>query len=140
MTCLPARRDPFAAYPQAYGDLSGPPVLPGRGVPGDGDAVLSPACSPEPPRGWRVEAACRELPTELFFPIGHGPRAQAQAGLAKEVCGGCAVRDECLCYALGANARYGIFGGLDEEERRDVRRRLNGGGFAIEDDDLEESA
>jgi len=92
------------------------------------------------PRRWRSQAACRHLPTDLFFPVGHGPRAQAQTGLAKQVCSSCAVQEECLCYALMANARYGVFGGLDEEERRDLRRRLDRSGFAARADDLEESA
>jgi WhiB family transcriptional regulator, redox-sensing transcriptional regulator len=73
---------------------------------------------------WRLEAACQHLPTELFFPIGHGPRAEAQTKLAKSICDTCSVRAECLEYALGANAQYGVFGGLAEEERREVRRRV----------------
>jgi WhiB family redox-sensing transcriptional regulator len=77
--------------------------------------------------GWQLDAACRQLPTELFFPVGHGPRAQAQTRLAKEVCRSCAVRNECLDYALAANLRYGVFGGLAEDERREVRRRQRRG-------------
>ncbi len=73
---------------------------------------------------WRLEAACQQLPTELFFPIGHGPRAEAQTKLAKSICSTCPVRAECLEYALGANAQYGVFGGMAEEERREVRRHL----------------
>lgn len=88
---------------------------------------------------WQAEAACRNLPTELFFPIGHGPRAEAQTILAKEICNACAVREECLAYALAANARYGVFGGLAEDERREVRRRL-ANGYGLEDSELEESA
>ena len=104
---------------------------------------------PDQSRSWRREAACRDLPTDLFFPVGHGLRAQAQAGLAKQVCAECAVRDECLEYALAANSRYGVFGGLDEDERRQLRRRPGGGlGMApgglevdaIGDEDLERSA
>ena len=90
-------------------------------------------------RTWRLEAACRELPTELFFPIGHGPRAQAQTKVAKEICRDCAVRAQCLAYALATNARYGVFGGLAEEERRDVRRQ-EGVSFGRAGADLEESA
>jgi WhiB family redox-sensing transcriptional regulator len=101
-----------------------------------------PGTGPKPDqatRGWRLEAACRELPTELFFPIGHGPRAQAQTKVAKEICRDCAVRAQCLAYALATNARYGVFGGLAEEERRDVRRQ-EGVTFSAAGADLEESA
>jgi WhiB family transcriptional regulator, redox-sensing transcriptional regulator len=88
---------------------------------------------------WRVEAACKYLPTELFFPIGHGPRAQAQANVAKAVCGACSVRSQCLDYALNANAQYGVFGGMSEEERREVRRRV-GHRYDLAAGGLEESA
>ena len=73
---------------------------------------------------WRVDAACKYLPTELFFPIGHGPRAQDQTSVAKAVCNACSVRAQCLDYAMAANAQYGVFGGLSEEERREARRRI----------------
>lgn len=63
------------------------------------------------------------MPTDLFFPIGHGPSAEAQVRRAKEVCRTCQVRDSCLGFALDANMQYGVFGGLSEDERRDLRRR-----------------
>lgn len=79
---------------------------------------------PQPRLSWQADAACRQLPTELFFPVGHGPKAQAQAGLAKGVCHACVVKAECLDYAMAANMPYGVFGGLAENERRELRRRL----------------
>jgi WhiB family transcriptional regulator, redox-sensing transcriptional regulator len=88
---------------------------------------------------WRVEAACKYLPTELFFPIGHGPRAQAQTTVAKAVCNACSVKAQCLDYALAANAQYGVFGGLSEEERREARRRL-GHRYGLAEGGLEASA
>jgi len=88
---------------------------------------------------WRLEAACQHLPTELFFPIGHGPRAEAQTKLAKSICNTCSVRAQCLEYALGANAQYGVFGGLAEEERREVRRHI-ARRFELVERSLEESA
>jgi WhiB family transcriptional regulator, redox-sensing transcriptional regulator len=88
---------------------------------------------------WRLEAACKHLPTELFFPIGHGPRAQAQTTLAKSICNTCVVRAQCLEYALGANAQYGVFGGMAEEERREVRRHV-ARRFDLSAGGLEESA
>jgi WhiB family transcriptional regulator, redox-sensing transcriptional regulator len=88
---------------------------------------------------WRLEAACQHLPTELFFPIGHGPRAEAQTKLAKSICNTCSVRAQCLEYALGANAQYGVFGGLAEEERREVRRHV-ARRYELAQGGLEESA
>ncbi|MGH9104927.1 MAG: WhiB family transcriptional regulator [Acidimicrobiales bacterium] len=105
---------PFQPYPSSRarpGARAVPPRWAGGYAPLDGA-----------PR-WRSEAACRQLPTELFFPVGHGPRAQAQTDLAKGICKSCAVQAECLDYALATNAHYGVFGGLAEDERRAVRRQ-----------------
>ena len=67
---------------------------------------------------WRQASLCiRESPDD-FFPIGHGPAAKRQAERAKRVCAVCPVRDQCLSWALGNDIRHGVFGGLDEEERR----------------------
>lgn len=40
----------------------------------------------------------------------------------KRVCDGCPVRVECLDYALTANEREGVWGGLTPRERAKVRR------------------
>lgn len=68
---------------------------------------------------WMREAACRDMPSELFFPLsGH----HEQVAVAKEVCAGCAVREECLAFALAHNEHHGIWGGVTERERRGLRR------------------
>lgn len=41
--------------------------------------------------------------------------------LAKSLCAGCPVREECL--AAGMSERYGVWGGTTPEERRALRRR-----------------
>ena len=71
---------------------------------------------------WRNDAACRSLDPELFFPIGHGPAAQAQVVAAKSVCARCPVARECLSWALETGQDAGVWGGLTEEERRQLRR------------------
>ncbi|GLY64695.1 WhiB family transcriptional regulator [Amycolatopsis taiwanensis] len=74
---------------------------------------------------WRHRAACREEDPELFFPVSElGPGAR-QVAQAKSVCARCPVRAECLEYALENGLDHGIFGGLTEEERRQVRSRQN---------------
>lgn len=45
---------------------------------------------------------------------------------AKEVCGECPVKVDCLDYALETNQDSGIWGGTSEEERRTLRRRIAG--------------
>ncbi len=75
-------------------------------------------------QGWRHQAACRDLDTNLFFPDGEGAGVAAQVAEAKAVCARCPVREDCLDFALASDQSYGIFGGLTETERRSLRRRL----------------
>jgi WhiB family redox-sensing transcriptional regulator len=42
--------------------------------------------------------------------------------MAKRICSGCTVRDECLHAALDRHESYGIWGGLNEFERRSLAR------------------
>jgi WhiB family redox-sensing transcriptional regulator len=55
---------------------------------------------------------------ETFFPVGHSGAAQDEAQQAKRVCGRCSVLVECRDYALTTRQPFGVWGGLDEEERR----------------------
>jgi WhiB family redox-sensing transcriptional regulator len=71
---------------------------------------------------WRDWAACTAEDPELFFPVGSGRPYGEQAAEAKRVCHRCPVIDECLEWAL-AVGEEGIWGGLDDEERRRLRRR-----------------
>ena len=72
---------------------------------------------------WRDQALCRDTDPELFFPVGTTGYALVQIDRAKQVCGECPVRAECLDFALDTNQDSGIWGGLTEEERRVIRRR-----------------
>ncbi|MCW2900007.1 MAG: whiB [Streptosporangiaceae bacterium] len=74
-------------------------------------------------QGWMDRAACLTRDPELFFPIGTtGPAAQ-QADSAKRICALCPARIECLEYAIETGQDFGVWGGLDEDERRDLRRQ-----------------
>ena len=74
--------------------------------------------------GWLVRAACRALPTELFFPAGElDEQAVEQAEEAKSVCATCPVQVACLEFAIATNQPYGIWGGANASERRSIRRR-----------------
>lgn len=72
---------------------------------------------------WRSQAICRDTDPDLFFPIGTTGQALVQIDRAKEVCGVCPVKSDCLEYALETNQDSGIWGGLDEEQRRNIRRQ-----------------
>ena len=46
--------------------------------------------------------------------------------MAKKLCGVCPVRTECLTYAMKANERFGIWGGLTSTERQALRGQGRG--------------
>ncbi|MFP5310323.1 MAG: WhiB family transcriptional regulator [Actinomycetes bacterium] len=72
---------------------------------------------------WRSRSACRDEDPELFFPIGTTGPAVEQTDAAKRICMRCDVREECLEFALATNQDAGIWGGLNEDERRTLRRQ-----------------
>ena len=72
---------------------------------------------------WSKRAACLTAEPELFFPIGAGEASSREVAAAKAVCGGCAVVDDCRDYALTTRQPHGVWGGLDEEERRAMHAR-----------------
>jgi WhiB family transcriptional regulator, redox-sensing transcriptional regulator len=71
---------------------------------------------------WLSEARCIGEDPELFFPIGTSNDALAQVASAKTVCHSCSVRADCLEWSLATFQDAGVWGGLDEEERRVIRR------------------
>lgn len=71
---------------------------------------------------WLDRAACRDVDPEIFFPTGNGVLAERQATRAKVVCRRCPVRPECLRSARHHASGDGVWGGLDADERRALRR------------------
>jgi len=67
---------------------------------------------------WRHLSACRDMDTSTFFPATDDDAQQPKA-----VCAACPVREECLEYAIATRQDDGVWGGLDETERRRLRRR-----------------
>ena len=49
---------------------------------------------------WRAASACLSADPELFFPIAQGTAADRQISTALRVCAGCAVRQQCLEFAM----------------------------------------
>jgi WhiB family redox-sensing transcriptional regulator len=71
--------------------------------------------------GWQWRAACRGEDAGLFFaPSQFEPKDErlARERQAKVICSTCSVRMECLEYALRIREPYGVWGGLNELERR----------------------
>ncbi|MCX5232445.1 WhiB family transcriptional regulator [Streptomyces sp. NPDC006553] len=74
---------------------------------------------------WRASAACQDVDPDLFFPVGTGAPALVQAEEAKDICRGCPVQEACLNWAMDDSRQVtGVWGGLDENERRALKRRL----------------
>jgi WhiB family redox-sensing transcriptional regulator len=69
---------------------------------------------------WTRRAACLDLDPELFFPISMEGPSQSQVERAKAVCHGCPVREPCLEYALSTRQTYGVWGGTDPSQRREL--------------------
>jgi WhiB family transcriptional regulator, redox-sensing transcriptional regulator len=75
--------------------------------------------------GWQFRALCRGEESSLFFAPNYFERKEqkeAREALAKAICARCPVRSECLEYALRIREPHGIWGGLNEYERRALLR------------------
>lgn len=66
---------------------------------------------------WHRRGLCADEDPDLFFPSHGSPGTKA-----REICAACAVREQCLDYALDAD-QLGIWGGLDQQERRNLKRK-----------------
>jgi WhiB family transcriptional regulator, redox-sensing transcriptional regulator len=73
---------------------------------------------------WLDRAACAAMAAQLFFaPDGERPQErEIREAKAKTVCALCPVRAQCLDFALANSIKYGIWGGLNKEERARERR------------------
>jgi WhiB family transcriptional regulator, redox-sensing transcriptional regulator len=62
---------------------------------------------------WTEQALCTKADPEVFFP----PKGDA-GKQAKQICAQCPVGTECLDYAIAADEKHGIWGGLNRTERQ----------------------
>jgi WhiB family transcriptional regulator, redox-sensing transcriptional regulator len=70
-----------------------------------------------PDLSWQEEALCAQTGAEFFF-----PEPGSSVREAKRICGLCPIRSVCLEYALDNDERFGVWGGLSEKERLELRR------------------
>ena len=66
---------------------------------------------------FRQHGVCAQTDPEAFYPAD----GQSATG-AVRVCQACPVRAECLEYALRHDERFGVWGGMTEQQRRRLRR------------------
>lgn len=70
---------------------------------------------------WQDKASCRGPQASVFFPpLTFEPKAQRRRreARAKAICGSCLVREQCLNLSLRTGEVHGIWGGLNESERK----------------------
>lgn len=75
---------------------------------------------------WQVKAACRGPQAAVFFPPPQFERKDeklAREAQAKDICASCPVRRPCLDYAVDIREPHGIWGGLNEAERKELIKR-----------------
>ncbi|MDP9298883.1 MAG: WhiB family transcriptional regulator [Actinomycetota bacterium] len=75
--------------------------------------------------GWQQRAACRGDDSVFFFAPSHfEKRAEknAREAVAKSICDRCPVQTPCLEFALRIGETHGVWGGLNEMERRAILR------------------
>lgn len=76
--------------------------------------------------GWQFDAACRGEDSALFFAPSYFERREEKAARearAKAICARCPVLDDCLEFALRVRESHGVWGGQNEQERRQLLRR-----------------
>jgi len=75
---------------------------------------------------WRADAACRAGNAVHFFAPAHferKPEKDAREGAARALCRTCPVQKDCLEFALMVQEPHGIWGGLNELERKRLTRK-----------------
>ena len=73
---------------------------------------------------WQHQGACNDQDTDEWFVRNEGSRS---AQPAKQVCGTCPVRRDCLASSLVFGEEYGVWGGLDRHQRHTLSQQLGRG-------------
>ncbi|HRE02066.1 MAG TPA: WhiB family transcriptional regulator [Ilumatobacteraceae bacterium] len=71
---------------------------------------------------WQLDAACRGQDPAIFYPPPFFERKElrrAREAVAKSICAQCPVSHACLQQALRTEEPHGVWGGLNEFERRE---------------------
>jgi WhiB family redox-sensing transcriptional regulator len=75
---------------------------------------------------WRAHAQCQAENATYFYPPSHferKPEKDQREGAARDLCRSCPVQPQCLEYSLEVAESHGIWGGLNELERKRLLRR-----------------
>lgn len=75
---------------------------------------------------WQMRASCRGPQAAVFFPpttFERKDEKDERETRAKAICAACPVRKACLDYAVRIKEPHGIWGGLNELERKQLLAR-----------------
>ncbi len=89
--------------------------------------IVMPSAVALPLGEWHGRGLCVGEDPNVFFPSNGTPGTEA-----RRICGICPVRVDCLEYATEAD-EHGVWGGLDQHERRNLRRKQRRHAAAIPD-------
>lgn len=70
-----------------------------------------------PPTRWTRHAACAGMDPDIFYPTRGG-----NVSAAKAVCRRCPVIISCREWAITNREKFGVWGGLGERQRAELRR------------------
>jgi len=76
--------------------------------------------------GWQYRAKCQGPQATLFFAPNRFERKEERRereSEAKAICAVCPVTEECIEYALRTREEHGVWGGLNETQRRALAER-----------------
>ena len=102
-------------------------LLAAKGIPSPASCEQPGRCRSK--RGWPAgndsPRAAARTPRYYFAPSYFEKRGEklAREAVAKRICAVCPVRQLCLDYALETREGHGVWGGLNETERRAILKR-----------------
>jgi WhiB family redox-sensing transcriptional regulator len=76
---------------------------------------------------WRVGAECQTDNAVYFYAPSHferKPEKDLREGIARALCRRCKVQESCLSYSIVGEESHGIWGGLNELERKRLLRSM----------------
>jgi len=71
---------------------------------------------------WQQQGLCREVTSDIFFyeEQKRGEDKRTRISQARAVCSICPVKQKCLDFSIRTNQSHGMWGGLTQEERREL--------------------
>jgi WhiB family redox-sensing transcriptional regulator len=76
---------------------------------------------------WRAYAECQADNAVYFYAPSHferKPEKDLREGIARSLCRRCKVREQCLDYSITVEESHGIWGGLNELQRKRLLRSM----------------